>query len=195
MDLEELRLNCLRMAHELGGKSEAVISAANDLLSFVMSGQTAGTHAPEPAATEVAPSEVSAPAAEPAVADRIAACGTALEMPESGDLAEAEPVVEVEAAAEAEPVSPAEATEAVPAQATAEDAETLSAPTAVVEETEPAAASSPEPAEEVAEATSNGSADAAPEVEVVAVAVELAAGASEELATVADEADQGHTAS
>ena len=176
MDLEELRLHCLRMAHELGGKSEAVISAANDLLSFVTNGPAADTHAlaPEPAATEEAPSEVSAPATEPAVTDRIAACGTALEMPESGDLAQAEPVVEVEAAAEAEPAAgePAgEATEAVPSEATAEEAETIAEPAAVVEETEPAAAPSPEPAEEPAEAASNGSADAAaaPEAEPAAV--------------------------
>jgi len=83
MDLEELRLNCLRMAFELGGKSEAVISAANDLLSFVTKGPTADTLASalEPATTVGEPCEISAPADEPAVADRIAACGTALEMP------------------------------------------------------------------------------------------------------------------
>ena len=63
MDLEELRLNCLRMAYELGGKSEAVISAANDLLSFVTKGPTVDTRASalEPATTEGAPCEVSAP--------------------------------------------------------------------------------------------------------------------------------------
>jgi ribonuclease E len=184
MDLEELRLNCLRMAHELGGKSEAVISAANDLLSFVMNGPAAGTHAlaPEPATTKEAPSEVSEPAAEPAVTDRIAACGTALEMPEGGDLAQAEPVVEVEAAAEAEPAAPVEVTEAATSEAAAEEAEAISEPVAAVEETEPSSAPSPEPAEELAEAASNGSADAeaAPEVEPAAAAAEPVA--SEEAA-------------
>ena len=67
MDLEELRLNCLRMAFELGGKSEAVISAANDLLSFVTKGPTADTLASalEPATTVGEPCEISAPADEP----------------------------------------------------------------------------------------------------------------------------------
>ena len=45
--------------------------------------------------------------AEPAAADAIAACGTALVMPESGELADAQPVAEAEAAAEAAPVAEA----------------------------------------------------------------------------------------
>lgn len=40
MDPQELRLNCLQMAYELGGKPEAIISAANDLMSFVTNGDT-----------------------------------------------------------------------------------------------------------------------------------------------------------
>jgi hypothetical protein len=199
MDLEELRLNCLRMAHELGGKSDAVISAANDLLTFVMNGPAADarTLAPEPAAPDV-------PAAEPAVADRIAACGTALEMPESGDLAQAEPVVEVEAAAESEPPAPGETTQAAPSEAIAEAAEPIAAPVAVAEEAEPAAAPSPEPAEELGEPTGNGPADAAaaPEAEPAAVDAEVAgdeaATSSDEearaAAPVADGSAQEHTA-
>ena len=207
MDLEELRLNCLRMAFELGGKSEAVISAAIDLLSFVTKGPTADTLASalEPATTVGEPCEISAPADEPAVADRIAACGTALEMPVSGDLAQAEPAVEVNAATEAEPAPQAEATEAVPSEATAEGAAAISTSTAVDEATA-AAAPTPEPVEPLAEATGGGSADptAAPEVEVAALAAEPAAGATEEVTTfseeqvlaadpVADGSRQGHT--
>jgi hypothetical protein len=188
MDLEELRLNCLRMAHELGGKPEAIISAANDLMNFVTKGPSADARAsaPEPA---VAPSEVSAPGAELAVTDRVAACGTALEMPESGNLAHAEPAVEVKAAAEAELAAQAEVTEAVPSEATAEEAATIAAPTAEVEAAEPAAAPSPEPVEPLAEATNGGSAGpaAAPEVEAAAVAAEPAASASEVVAPSSEE--------
>src|SRR4029079_17376387 len=99
MDQEELRLNCLRMAYELGGKTDAIIAAANDLMSFVTKGPTADSHAsaPEAAVTEGVPSEVSTSAVDPAATDRIAACGTALEMPESGDLAHADPAVVVAA--------------------------------------------------------------------------------------------------
>jgi hypothetical protein len=208
MDIEELRLNCLRMAYELGGKSEAVISAANDLLSFVTKGPTADTRASalEPATSEGAPCEVSAPEAEPSVNDRIAACGTALEMPESGDLAQAEPAVEAESATEAEPAVPAEETEAVLSQATTEEGAAIAALTAVDEATAPAAPS-PEPVEPLAEVTCGGSADpaAAPEVEAAAVPAEPAASASEEVAAsseeqaraaapVADGSGQEHTA-
>ncbi len=208
MDLEELRLNCLRMAFELGGKSEAVISAANDLLSFVTKGPTADTLASalEPATTEGGePCEISATADEPAVADRIAACGTALEMPVSGDLAQAEPAVEVNAATEAVPAPQAEATEAVPSEATAEEAAAI-ATSAAVDEATAAAAPTSEPVEPLAEATGGGSADptAAPEVEVAALAAEPAAGATEEVTTsseeqvldaapVADDSRQAHT--
>jgi hypothetical protein len=204
MDQEELRLNCLRMAYELGGKTDAIISAANDLMSFVTKGPTADARgsAPEAAATEGAPSEVSASAAEPAATDRIAACGTALEMPESGDLAQAEPAVEVMAAAEARPVAPAELTEA-PSKAPAEEAATIAAPTVGVEAPEPAAEPSLEAVESLAEATNGGSAEpaAAPEVEVAAVAAEPVASASEEVvssseehAPVANGSGQDHTA-
>jgi len=86
MDLEELRLNCLRMAYELGGKSETVLAAANDLMTFVTRGPSAEA-------------ESVAPASEPA-AGRIAACGTALEMPPGGDLALAEPPAEAPAPAD-----------------------------------------------------------------------------------------------
>jgi hypothetical protein len=204
MDQEELRLNCLRMAYELGGKTDAIISAANDLMSFVTKGPAADSHAPAPeaAVTEGAPSEVSASATEPAATDRIAACGTALEMPKSGDLARAEPAVEVMAAVEPEPVAPTEVTEA-PSEATAEEAATVVAPTVGVEATEPALEPSLEAVESLAEATIGGSAEpaAAPEVEARAVAAALVAHSSEEVvscseehAPVANGSGQEHTA-
>ena len=188
MDEEELRLNCLRMAYELGGKTEAIISAAIDLMNFVTKGSSADARAAalEPAG---APNEVSPPAAEPVVTDRIAACGTALEMPEGGDLAHAEPAVEVKAAAEAELATEAEVTEAVPSQATAEEAAPIAAPTAEVEAAQPAAAPSPEPVESLAEVTNGGSADlaAAPEVEAAAMAAGPAVSGSEEIAPSSEE--------
>ena len=204
MDQEELRLNCLRMAYELGGKTDAIISAANDLMSFVTKGPTADARgsAQEAALTEGAPSEVSVSAAEPAATDRIAACGTALEMPESGDLAHAEPAVEVMAAVEAEPVAPAEVTEA-PSEAPAEEAVTGATPIVGVEAPELAAEPSLEAVESLVEATNGGSAEpaAAPEVEGAAVAAELVASASEEVvssseehAPVANGSGQEHTA-
>ncbi len=203
MDLEELRLNRLRMAYELGGKPEAIISAANDLMSFVTKGPTAEARAsaPEAAVTEESFCEVSAPAAEPGVSDRIAACGTALEMPENGDLAQAEPAVEVKAAEEPES---AEAKEAVPSEATAEEAATIAAPTAVVEATDPASVPPPEPQ---AEATNGGLAGqaATPEVGAAEMAAELVASPSDEVvpsseehapaaAPVTDGSGQEHTA-
>ncbi len=186
MDQEELRLNCLRMAYELGGKTEAIISAANDLMNFVTKGSSADARA---AALEPAANAVSAPAAEPVVTDRIAACGTALEMPEGGDLAHAEPAVEVKAAAEAELAADAEVTEAVASQAITEEAAPIAAPTAEVKAAEPAVAPSPEPVESLAEATNGGSADlaAAPAVEAAAMAVGPAVSGSEEIAPPSEE--------
>jgi hypothetical protein len=173
--------------NELGGKTEAIISAANDLMNFVTKGPSAdaGAAALEPAG---APNEVSAPAAEPVVTDRIAACGTALEMPESGDLAHAEPVIEVKAATEAEPAAAAEETEAVPSEAAAEEVATITAPTAEVEATE-LVEPSPGPIEPPAEATNGGSAGpaVAPEVEAATVAAAPAASASEVVAPSSEE--------
>lgn len=91
MDPHELRLNCLQMAYELGGKPEAIISAAHDLMSFVTNGHTEAVtaSAPEEKVTDEASAEVTVAAPDQSPDDRIAACGTALEMPESGDLSEA----------------------------------------------------------------------------------------------------------
>jgi hypothetical protein len=190
MDQEELRLNCLRMAYELGGKTDAIIAAANELMSFVTKGPTADSHAsaPEAAATQEVPSEVTASAVEPAATDRIAACGTALEMPKSGDLAQAEPAAEVMAAAEAGPVAPAEVTEAPP-EAPAEEAAAVTSPTVGIEATELAVEPSLEPVESLAEPTNGGSAEpaVAPEVEAAPMAAAPVASATEEVPSSTDE--------
>jgi hypothetical protein len=96
---QDQRMECLRMAFELGGKTEPIVSAAQQLLDFVhaKSQQTAELSA-EPAPVEAPAAEqpsVSAETPEPSVADAIAACGTALVMPDGGDLIDAVPSVEI----------------------------------------------------------------------------------------------------
>jgi hypothetical protein len=113
MDLHEQRMQCLKMAFELGGKPESILSAAQQLIDFVN-----GNSRPEIAAVAV-PEIVQPTIAEPETAseplpDPIAACGTALVMPESGELADAVPMVDTSAIA-AEPQAPA--VEAAPADA------------------------------------------------------------------------------
>ena len=96
MDLHEQRMQCLKMAFELGGKPETVLSAAQQLLDFI-TGPPPATQkdvfdteaAPSPSQPEETASEASA--VEEAVSDPIAACGTALVMQEGQDLADAVP--------------------------------------------------------------------------------------------------------
>ena len=96
MDLHEQRMQCLKMAFDLGGKPEAVLSAAQQLLDFI-TGPPPSTQkdvfdieaAPSPSQPEETASEASA--VEEAVSDPIAACGTALVMQEGQDLADAVP--------------------------------------------------------------------------------------------------------
>lgn len=106
MDVQETRMQCLKLAMELSGKPEAVLSAAEQLLNFVTGGKpsaadltTQSTPAAEPVAVEATP--------EPQIVDAIAACGTVLAIPDGGDLADA--VVTIDAPAEAaESLTPAE---------------------------------------------------------------------------------------
>jgi hypothetical protein len=116
MDLQDKRMQCLRMAAELGGKVDAVIAAAERMFDFVKGAEPAAPayaptsdSSPEPIAVaepqaEVATAQADAIAeaatSEPLVADPIAACGTALVMPEGGNLAEALPSPEAVTAAE-----------------------------------------------------------------------------------------------
>src|SRR5436853_18469 len=73
MDLQEQRLSFLRMAYELGGKTDGIIAAANAMMSFVLTGTT-GTAEPAAAPAEAAPgtretATDEAPAAEAVDAD------------------------------------------------------------------------------------------------------------------------------
>ena len=96
MDQRDQRMECLRMAIELGGKAEPIVSAAQQLLDFVSGTQHPGIAA----STELVSVEAAEPQPGPAAApeavatDAIAACGTALVMPEGGALADAMPSVE-----------------------------------------------------------------------------------------------------
>lgn len=154
MDLHDQRMQCLKMAFELGGKPEAILTAAQQLLDFV----TAPSQ-PDIAAA-ASPQIEQAPVSEPeaptdAVPDPIAACGTALVMPEGGELADAIPTPDVSViAVEPESVAIEAAVEAAPSDANAEapvDSAALSEPSE----------SATEPAENAAaiEATDEASAE------------------------------------
>ena len=98
MDQHDQRMECLRMAFELGGKAEPVVSAAQQLLDFVAGKQSAAESRTEPAQTARAAGapEQQEPASASPAEEAIAACGTALVMPEGGGLEDA--VQSVEAA-------------------------------------------------------------------------------------------------
>ncbi len=91
MDLHEQRMQCLRKAFELGGKPEAVLSAAQQLFDFIT-----GPPASSSADTEEAALSTPSTAVD-IVPDAIASCGTALLMQEGGDLvnAVAEPAISI----------------------------------------------------------------------------------------------------
>jgi ubiquinol-cytochrome c reductase cytochrome c1 subunit len=112
---QDQRMECLRMAFELGGKTEPIISAAQQLFDFVHAKpQQTAELSTQPAPAEAPAAEqppVSAEAPEPSVADAIAACGTALVMPEGGDLIDAVPSVEI-AEASPPPTEPASQSQA-----------------------------------------------------------------------------------
>jgi hypothetical protein len=103
MDQHDQRMECLRMAFELGGKAEPVVSAAQQLLDFVAGKPSAGESRAEPATAAPAasaPEQQEPPAASASPADdAIAACGTVLVMPEGGGLEDAVQSVEPAAAA------------------------------------------------------------------------------------------------
>ena len=160
MDLQDKRMQCLRMAAELGGNVDAVMAAAQRMFDFVEGAEPAAPayspatkSSPEPIAVaepqaEVATAQAGAIAeaatSEPLVADPIAACGTALVMPESGNLAEAVPNTEAVTAAE---VQVEVAAEEGPAEIKAEEVHAE----AVAEETPAGIKTEETPAEAVAE--------------------------------------------
>jgi hypothetical protein len=113
MDLHEQRMQCLKMAFDLGGKPEAVLSAAQQLLDFI-----SGPLPTVQAQANVEEPVTEALVAEETVPDPIAACGTVLVMQEGGELADA--------VATGEPPTAAAATEeaAVAEIAASSDSET-----------------------------------------------------------------------
>ena len=147
---QDHRMECLRMAFELGGKTEPIVSAARQLLDFLHGREEQLPEAnPEQASTETPTVEAPATleASQPIAAEAIAACGTAMVIPEGGELADAMP--NLEAAQEAP-------TEAAQPEAPAGEGETVS----VEQEVSPADLSEASAAE-VSEAISPP-ADAAP---------------------------------
>lgn len=123
MQIQDHRMQCLRMAFDLGGNPDAVLAAAERLLQFATG--------PQPATVAIADNPTALPAnadasaaatlvdTQPIVADPIAACGTAMLMTQSGDLADATPAPDLVAAADAQPAA---ATEHVDAPAVVEEA-------------------------------------------------------------------------
>ena len=110
MDLQQQRMECLKMAFELGGKTDPIVGAAQQLLDFV-AGKQAQSTTEQPAETaatavplaeEQAASTASENVAETPSPEAIAACGTVLVLPESGELADAIPSAEAE-----QPTAPA----------------------------------------------------------------------------------------
>lgn len=161
MEPHELRLNCLQMAYQLGGKHDAILFAANELMNFVTKGPAPeAVPVPEQVAATAVETEASIVVPEQTADDRIAACGTALEMPESGDLAEATPAAEADASTELVTTDDKAAGDASSDSAAAE---TEAAPAKVAVEE---AASSAEPVAETVSAEASASeAAAAPTVE------------------------------
>jgi hypothetical protein len=204
MDIEERRLQCLKMAFELGGNTDAVLSAAQRMLDFIngtdvrsaaeaasvaaaeakAEAVAAAIEPPPPAetpveqvpavATLVGSPEVEQAAAEPVIADPISACGTALVMPEGGNLADAQPSPEMVAAAaapaerESEAAEAAPAAEAQPAEAPAQAEATEAAPPQI-EAAEAAPAAEAQPAEAPAQAEATEAVEQAPAEEEVVI--------------------------
>jgi hypothetical protein len=94
---QDHRMECLRMAFELGGKTEPIVSAARQLLDFLHGREEQLAEAnPEPTLAETLAVEatVTPETAPPVASETIAACGTAMLIPEGGELADAVPNVE-----------------------------------------------------------------------------------------------------
>jgi hypothetical protein len=131
MDLHEQRMQCLKMAFDLGGKPEAVLSAAQQLLDF-LSGPVPTVETKADAEEPVTEALV----AEETVPDPIAACGTVLVMQEGGELADAVATGDpLPAAAEAVEVAVAEVASSAESEtaAIAEVVEEISAESVAVE--------------------------------------------------------------
>jgi hypothetical protein len=187
MDLHDQRMQCLKMAFELGGKPDAVLTAAQQLLDFVT-----GPNQPDVAdAAGLLIDQAPGTAPIDAVPDPIAACGTALLLPEGGELADAMPTADVsviaaesvaaaleatgelassDADAEAPQVADslsepsAAATEPEELEAAIESAGETSAEVATIETPTPEAASESSDVMSAAASDANGAAEAAPSI-------------------------------
>jgi len=109
---QDHRMECLRMAFELGGKTEPIVSAARQLLDFLHGREEQLAEAnPEPTLTETPAAEATCTPEEeaPPAAEAIAACGTAMLIPEGGELADAVPNIEASEASPPEAVPQQEA--------------------------------------------------------------------------------------
>ena len=86
MDAQDTRMQCLKMAMELGGKPDAVLSAAEQILNFVTGAKPATN---DPAIEKHVIEDFVVAVPEATIVDTIAACGTALEIPDGGNLTDA----------------------------------------------------------------------------------------------------------
>ena len=154
MDLQQQRMDCLKMAFELRGNTDPIVSAAQQLLEFVTGTQEGpASEAPaELAKSPQAPTEEQVAVTPPETtievpsAEAIAACGTALVLPESGELADAVPPAQPEQqAAQSQPEGGTEVTEAA---APIEVASEPEAPTSEPQATSEAAAPQSDPVKE-----------------------------------------------
>lgn len=134
MDLHDQRMQCLKMAFELGGKPEAILNAAQQLLDFVT-----GPPQPDvavPAGPHIGEALVSEPETPTdAVPDPIAACGTALVMPDGSELADAMPTPGSPIAVEPEVAASETEFEAAPSDASSEAPKDSASPSELTEPT------------------------------------------------------------
>ncbi len=164
MDLSDQRMACLRMAMDLNCKTEPLLQAANELMAFIAHGSETASQ----------PSESKEQIVSEPVVDAIAACGTALVMPEVGGLELAEVVSTEERAAEPQDAPASETAEAVASAAPAD----VESPEAAVEQAandDSVTDAADSAVTEVAEPDATGEvAEAAPEVEAASGATETA---------------------
>jgi len=180
MDLQQQRMECLKMAFELRGNTDPIVSAAQQLLEFVTGTQastssealTEQVTSPEAPAEEPVAANPPEAATEAPTADAIAACGTALVLPESGELADAAPAAQPEQQATQTQLDGAEASQAAaPTEVVSEPSAEVTEPQTATEAPVEAAASQPEPAQEsptISSSHQNQAAEATPEATIEA---------------------------
>ena len=145
MDLRQQRMECLKIAFELRGNTDPIVSAAQQLFEFVTGTQASqstevaaapATNAEAPTEEQVAVTPPETPVEAPS-AEAIAACGTALVLPESGELADAVPVPQPEQQAQSQPEGGTEVEAAAPTEVASEPEAHASDPQATSEAAAP----------------------------------------------------------